>query len=79
MILGIIPARFASTRFPGKPLIEIEGVSMIQRVYQEASKAKTLDYVVVATDDMKIAEHVKSFGGNVVMRHSKKLKEILII
>lgn len=70
MILGIIPARFASTRFPGKPLIEIEGVSMIQRVYQEASKAKTLDYVVVATDDLKISEHVKSFGGNVVMTAS---------
>lgn len=70
MILGIIPARYASTRFPGKPLVEIEGVSMIERVYREASKAKTLDYVVVATDDERIADHVRSFGGNVVMTAS---------
>ena len=70
MILGIIPARYASSRFPGKPLVEINGVSMIERVYQEASKAKTLDYVVVATDDERIFEHVKAFGGNVVMTSS---------
>ncbi len=70
MILGIIPARYASSRFPGKPLVEINGVSMIERVYKEASKAKTLDYVVVATDDERIFEHVKAFGGNVVMTSS---------
>jgi 3-deoxy-manno-octulosonate cytidylyltransferase (CMP-KDO synthetase) len=67
MILGIIPARYASTRFPGKPLIEIEGVSMIQRVYQQAIRAVHLDKVIVATDDVRIAAHVKSFKGNVVM------------
>ena len=62
-ILGIIPARYASTRFPGKPLIDIAGKTMIQRVYDQASKAKCLSKVVVATDDERIAEEVKRFGG----------------
>ena len=67
MIIGIIPARYASTRFPGKPLIDIQGKSMIQRVYEQASKSKMLDKVVVATDDARIKEHVATFGGEVVM------------
>ncbi len=67
MILGIIPARYASTRFPGKPLIGIQGKSMIQRVVEAAQQAKKLDRVVVATDDERIADHVRSFGGEVVM------------
>ena len=67
MILGIIPARYASTRFPGKPLIEIEGKTMIQRVYEQAMKSNSLDKVVVATDDVRIANHVRSFKGNVVL------------
>lgn len=67
MIAGIIPARYASTRFPGKPLIDILGKSMIQRVYEEAAKSKFLDKVVVATDDVRIMEHVKQFGGEAVM------------
>ncbi|MFM7023866.1 MAG: 3-deoxy-manno-octulosonate cytidylyltransferase [Flavobacteriales bacterium] len=66
-ILGIIPARYASTRFPGKPLIDIQGKSMIQRVYEQASKCKSLSAVVVATDDDRIFSHVQSFGGKVVM------------
>jgi 3-deoxy-manno-octulosonate cytidylyltransferase (CMP-KDO synthetase) len=66
-ILGVIPARFASTRFPGKPLIEIDGKSMIQRVYEQAKKCKSLAHVVVATDDERIFNHVKSFGGDVLM------------
>ncbi|MBX2897104.1 MAG: 3-deoxy-manno-octulosonate cytidylyltransferase [Cyclobacteriaceae bacterium] len=66
-IIGIIPARFASTRFPGKPLALIGRVSMIQRVYEQASKASALRKVVVATDNTKIFEHVKSFGGEVGM------------
>ncbi|HSI89560.1 MAG TPA: 3-deoxy-manno-octulosonate cytidylyltransferase [Adhaeribacter sp.] len=65
-ILGIIPARFASTRFPGKPLAMIGERSMIQRVYEQAQKAN-LRRVLVATDDVRIMEHVKSFGGNVVL------------
>jgi 3-deoxy-manno-octulosonate cytidylyltransferase (CMP-KDO synthetase) len=67
MILGIIPARYASTRYPGKPLIDIKGKSMIQRVYEQATKCTSLDKVIVATDDTRIAQHVKSFGGEVVM------------
>jgi 3-deoxy-manno-octulosonate cytidylyltransferase (CMP-KDO synthetase) len=67
MILGIIPARYASTRFPGKPLVDIQGMTMIQRVYIQAKQANLLDHVVVATDDERIYEHVKSFGGAVQM------------
>ncbi len=67
MILGVIPARYASSRFPGKPLVDILGKSMIQRVYVQAKKSKKLDEVVVATDDERIFNHVKSFGGQAVM------------
>ena len=66
-ILGVIPARFASTRFPGKPLTEILGKSMIRRVFEQASRCQFLEEVVVATDDERISDHVSSFGGNVVM------------
>jgi 3-deoxy-manno-octulosonate cytidylyltransferase (CMP-KDO synthetase) len=66
-IIGIIPARYASTRFPGKPLVDIGGKSMIQRVYEQAKKSKRLSEVLVATDDARIEEHVKSFNGKVVM------------
>ncbi len=65
--IGIIPARHASTRFPGKPLVMIDGISMLQRVYEQALKTKNLKRVIVATDDERIAEHVKSFGGEVMM------------
>lgn len=67
MIVGIIPARYASTRYPGKPLIDIQGKSMIQRVYEQASKSKSLDRVAVATDDERIYAHVQSFGGEAIM------------
>ena len=66
-ITGIIPARYASSRFPGKPLVDIGGKSMIRRVYEQAKKAKSLVDVVVATDDERIERHVKDFGGNVIM------------
>jgi len=62
--IGIIPARYQSTRFPGKPLAILNGKPMIQRVYENAAKA--LDRVCVATDDDRIFEKVKEFGGNVV-------------
>jgi 3-deoxy-manno-octulosonate cytidylyltransferase (CMP-KDO synthetase) len=65
--IGIIPARYASTRFPGKPLARIGGISMIQRVYQQAVQAESLSAVVVATDDERIFDHVTNFGGRVVM------------
>jgi 3-deoxy-manno-octulosonate cytidylyltransferase (CMP-KDO synthetase) len=67
MIVGIIPARYASTRFPGKPLIDINGKTMLQRVYEQAAKSKLLNKVVVATDDQRIFDHVLSFGGEAVM------------
>ncbi len=63
--VGIIPARYASTRFPGKPLADILGQPMIQRVYERASQV--LDTVVVATDDQRIYDAVVQFGGRVVM------------
>ena len=66
-VIGIIPARFQSTRFPGKPLQDILGKTMIQRVYEQACKSKLLSNVVVATDDNRIYDHIKSFGGNVEM------------
>lgn len=65
--IAIIPARFASTRFPGKPLVEIDGISMIQRVYEQVSQVNTISDVVVATDDERIEKHVRSFGGQVIM------------
>lgn len=67
MIAGIIPARFAATRFPGKPLADIAGKTMVQRVWEQASKSKSLDQVVVATDDTRIFDHVVSFGGVAIM------------
>ncbi|MCC6410183.1 MAG: 3-deoxy-manno-octulosonate cytidylyltransferase [Saprospiraceae bacterium] len=67
MVLGIIPARYASTRFPGKPLVDIAGKSMIRRVYEQARACNALDMVVVATDDERIRDHVEAFGGTVEM------------
>jgi len=66
-IVAIIPARFASTRLPGKPLSDIHGKPMIQHVYERASRARCLDLVLVATDDERIASAVHAFGGEVVM------------
>jgi len=66
-ILGIIPARYASTRFPGKPLVDIAGKSMIQRVYEQAKKCTNLTEVIVATDDERIFKHVQQFGGVALM------------
>jgi 3-deoxy-manno-octulosonate cytidylyltransferase (CMP-KDO synthetase) len=66
-ILGVIPARYASTRFPAKPLVDINGKSMIRRVYEQASKSKCLNKVVVATDHEEIYRHVNAFAGEVCM------------
>ena len=62
--LAVIPARYASTRFPGKPLVSIRGKSMIRRTYEQATKADSVDRVIVATDDQRIVEHVRGFGGD---------------
>jgi len=66
-ILGIIPARYGSMRFPGKPLVEINGKTMVQLVYEQAVQAQMLKKVIVATDDDKIFNHVLEFGGEVIM------------
>jgi 3-deoxy-manno-octulosonate cytidylyltransferase (CMP-KDO synthetase) len=81
-VVAIIPARYGSTRLPGKPLADIGGKPMIQHVYENASKARELDRVLVATDDRRIERVVQSFGGEVVMtskRHasgSDRLAEV---
>lgn len=66
-IIGIIPARYASTRFPGKPLVDIAGKPMIQRVYEQCLKSEQLHQVMVATDDARIAAAVRQFGGSVAI------------
>jgi 3-deoxy-manno-octulosonate cytidylyltransferase (CMP-KDO synthetase) len=66
-IVAIIPARFGSTRLPGKPLSQINGKPMVQHVWERARIAQTVDRVLVATDDERIAQVVRAFGGEVVM------------
>jgi 3-deoxy-manno-octulosonate cytidylyltransferase (CMP-KDO synthetase) len=66
-VLGVIPARFDSSRFPGKPLIDLKGKTMIQRVYEGVLKSSKIDDVIVATDDQRIFEEVIRFGGKVEM------------
>ena len=66
-VIGIIPARYASSRFPGKPLADILGKSMIQRVYEKCKRASSLSKIIVATDDKRIYDHITGFGGNVIM------------
>jgi 3-deoxy-manno-octulosonate cytidylyltransferase (CMP-KDO synthetase) len=63
----VIPARYGSTRFPGKPLAEIAGYSMIRRVWSIASSVQNVDNVFVATDSNQIAAHVESFGGDTII------------
>jgi len=70
-VVGIIPSRYASSRFPGKPLALIAGKPMIRHVVERAQQAQSLSKVVVATDDKRIAEVVASFGGEAVMTAEK--------
>ncbi len=65
-VVAIIPARYASTRFPGKPLVKIGGITMIEHVYKRAAQSSLVSRVLVATDDQRIASAVESFGGNYV-------------
>lgn len=65
--IAIIPARYNSTRFPGKMLADIRGKSLIQTTYENAKGCSALDTVIVATDDKRIFDHVSSFGGEVIM------------
>jgi 3-deoxy-manno-octulosonate cytidylyltransferase (CMP-KDO synthetase) len=66
-VVGVIPARYASQRLPAKPLLDLLGKTMVQRVYEQAKKAHRLNQVIVATDDERIAVAVRSFGGEVVL------------
>ena len=66
-ILGIIPARYGSVRFPGKPLVDMAGKTMIQRVHEQVTKASCFSHVIVATDHQGIFSEVKKFGGEVCM------------
>ena len=65
--IAIIPARFNSTRFPGKPIAEIDGKTLIEHVYRRVEQASLVDRVMVATDDRRIAEAVRRFGGTAIM------------
>ncbi len=65
--LGVIPARYASQRFPGKPLAKIAGKPLVQRVYEQAAQARLIDRVVVATEDTRILEAVEAFGGDALL------------
>ena len=65
--LGVVPARYGAQRFPGKPLAMIAGKSLVQRVYEQAAKAKRLDKVIVATEDTRILEAVEAFGGDAML------------
>ncbi len=70
LIVGVIPARYSSTRLPGKALADIEGVPMVVRVWRQASRARALNRVVVATDDERIARAVSAVGGEAMMTAS---------
>ena len=70
-VVAVIPARFASTRLPGKPLLAETGKTLIQHVYEQVRKVKGLDRIVVATDDDRIFQAVKAFGGEAVMTSNR--------
>jgi|WetSurMetagenome_2_1015567.scaffolds.fasta_scaffold68967_3 3-deoxy-manno-octulosonate cytidylyltransferase (CMP-KDO synthetase) len=67
MVVGVIPSRYGSQRLPAKPLVDLLGKPMVQRVYEQVKKARFLDRVVVATDDARIEKCVSSFGGEVLL------------
>jgi 3-deoxy-manno-octulosonate cytidylyltransferase (CMP-KDO synthetase) len=69
-VVVVIPSRYAATRLPGKPLVNLAGKPMVQRVYEQAKLAQTIHRVLVATDDQRIVEAVQSFGGEVRMTRS---------
>jgi 3-deoxy-manno-octulosonate cytidylyltransferase (CMP-KDO synthetase) len=72
-VLGVIPARYASTRFPGKALVTLKNKPIVQHVWERASRARTIGELVVATDDERIAAACRDFGANVVMTRSDHL------
>lgn len=77
-VILLIPARYGSSRFPGKPLAPINGKPMIQHVYERASLAKGLTNIYVATDDERIKATVEGFGGKVVMTSQMPHRELIV-
>src|ERR1700736_6120212 len=71
MAIAIIPARYAATRLPGKPLVPLAGKSMIERVWERVSEAEKISRVIVATDDERILKAVAGFGGEAVMTRAE--------
>ena len=67
----IIPARWASTRFPGKPLVKLRGKPLVQHVWERANRAKRVGRIIIATDDMRIAEAAFDFGAEVALTSPK--------
>jgi len=70
-VTAIIPARWASTRFPGKPLVQLRGKPLVQHVWERARRAKSVDRIIIATDDMRIAEAAFDFGSEVALTSPK--------
>ena len=68
-VAAVIPARYASTRLPGKPLADIGGRPMVEHVYRRAASASTVDLVIVATDDERVARAVMEFGGDTILSY----------
>ena len=66
-VVAVIPARYASSRFPGKPLVDVAGKPMIRRIYEQVATCPYVDRVIVATDDTRIGQTIEAFGGRVVM------------
>ena len=66
-VLGVIPSRYQSKRFPGKPLANILGKTMLQRVYEQCKKSSLLKDIIIATDDLRILNHVQNFGAQAMM------------
>ena len=73
-VVGVIPVRMASSRFPGKPLAKIRGLSMVEHVYRRALMTKTLDQVVIATCDKEIEREVQAFGGEAILTSDQHLR-----
>ena len=70
-VIAIIPARWASTRFPGKPLVKLRGKPLVQHVWERTSRSKRVGRIIIATDDMRIAEAAFDFGAEVALTSPK--------
>ena len=76
-VVGVIPARYKSTRLEGKPLADILGKPMIQHVWERCRESNSLDRIVVATDDVRISDAVRAFGGEAIMTDRRMRQEAI--